>query len=225
MVRIVLQGLTIECDWFPFVQHVTFSFFFLSEIHLFQKIFSRFIHFISNLQASSVIRGKIWGPCWLKIHWQGAAGGAVMGHCICVRERWWWVALKSDGPWNTDGVHCLTTTAVEHTAQCATHTPVNAQNCSLQTMWSDAQLLCIILRETGRDCAKVLEQSICQHDAATHGWVPVHSVTYTQLTHEMTREGGAQYTGSTVSILCKRPKWHRLHPWTCHPVHPATETD
>ena len=77
----------------------------------------------------------------------------------------------------------------------------------------------------GRDCAKVLEQSICQHDAATHGWVPLHSATYTQLTHEMTREGGAQYTGSTVSILCKRPKWHHLHPWTCHPVHSATETD
>ena len=67
-----------------------------------------------------MIRGKIWGWCWLKIQWQGAAGGAVMGHCICVRERWWWVALKSDGPWSTDGVHCLTTTAVEHTAMCAT---------------------------------------------------------------------------------------------------------
>ena len=67
-----------------------------------------------------MIRGKIWGPCWLKIQWQGAAGGAVMGHCICVRERWWWVALKSDGPWSTDGVHCLTTTAVEHNALWAT---------------------------------------------------------------------------------------------------------
>ena len=153
-----------------------------------------------------------------------------------LEEQWWVIAsvLESDD----GGLHLNLTdhgTRPEsivwqlrrlNTQHCEPHhTPVNAQNCSLQTMWSDAQLLCIILRETGRDCAKVLEQSICQHDAATHGWVPLHSATYTQLTHEMTRERGAQYTGSTVSILCKRPKWHHLHPWTCHPVHPATETD
>ena len=141
-----------------------------------------------------MIRGKIWGPCWLKIHWQGAAGGAVMGHCICVRERWWWVALKSDGPWTTDGVHCLTTTAVEHTALCEPHhTPVNAQNCSLQTMWSDAQLLCIILRETGRDCAKVLEQSICQHDAATRVGSPAQCNLHTTYTWDDTRGGSTIY--------------------------------
>ena len=169
-----------------------------------------------------MIRGKIWGPCWLKIQWQGAAGGAVMGHCICVRERWWWVALKSDGPWSTDGVHCLTTTAVEHNALWAT--PHTSQRSKLLAS-NHVEWRPIIVHYPAVATAQKYWSKAYANTMQPHGWVPLHSATYTQLTHEMTREGGAQYTGSTVSILCKRPKWHRLHPWTCHPVHPATETD
>ena len=54
------------------------------------------------------------------------------------------VALKSDGPWSTDGVHCLTTTAVAHTHQsllllktarfkpCGV-TPNNCVRCNMET--------------------------------------------------------------------------------------------
>ena len=169
-----------------------------------------------------MIRGKIWGPCWLKIQWQGAAGGAVMGHCICVRERWWWVALKSDGPWSTDGVHCLTTTAVEHTAQCAT--PHTSQRSKLLAS-NHVEWRPIIVHYFSRLRKSIGAKHMPTRCSHTRVGSPAQCNLHTTYTWDDTRGERTQYTGSTVSILCKRPKWHRLHPWTCHPVHPAIETD
>ena len=73
-----------------------------------------------------------------------------------------------------------------HSTVCHT-TPVNAQNCSLQTMWSDAQLLCIILRSRLRKSIGAKHKPTrCSH---TRVGSPAQCNLHTTYTWDNTRGG------------------------------------